>query len=480
MFYTYRPYQQKTKEDAHNFLYNSSFKKGLGVKPVGTGKSLDSAIISNETDENCLVVQPSEELLRQNLEKAQNLGLDPTVFSASMKSRNISKLTYATPLSLVNYAESFKDFKIVVIDEAHVKMSNDLKKGRISSKSKFNEFLEFINPRKIIGLTATPLLLATTRAGSEQRMVNRTKKSYWNQAEVFHMTQIHEIKDEYWANLKYNVIGSSKKSLELNSTGNDFKMESIIHNYEENRTNAKVIEQYENLMTIGKKSMLTFVPSIKEGELLKKLNKDFELISDALKPKERLAIITDFKKGNIPNLINCETLTTGFDYPELDAIIMARNTNSFTLYYQMIGRVVRPIVMPDGSIFKKEGWVVDLTSNYERFGSIENITFEKQDYTKGWAMWNGDRIMTGFPFNDWDMPSRDEMIKLYNETKIEIVQEEIKFPFGKHKGKKIEEVFKYDKGYLSWILNNQDFDWSRNMKLKIELEKLFKKDILNN
>ena len=44
------------------------------------------------------------------------------------------------------------------------------------------------------------------------------------------------------------------------------------------------------------------------------------------------------------------------------------------------------------------------------------------------------------------------------------------FPFGKHKDKKIEEVVKFDRGYLQWMLDkkleegNQDEDWIYTLK----------------
>lgn len=486
MFYKLRPYQEKTKADSYDFLNNSSFNRGLIVKPVGTGKALDTAIISELTNTKCLVIQPSSELLKQNLEKARNFGLDPSVYSNSLKSKTISNLTYGTPLSLANAADDFKDFDIVIIDEAHLGMTNSLKNGKIDNKGKFNLFLEHIKPSKVIGLTATPIQLVTTSLGSELRMINRSKRSFWYQSDIFHVTQINDIKDDYWANLEFRIIQDIDTSnLILNSTGNDFTDESIIKVYNDNLSNGKILEHYESLISEGKKSIITFIPSIKIGEELKKLNNDFEIVHSKISDKKREDLIANFKNGNIPNLINCETLTTGFDHPELDAIIMARNTNSFSLYYQIIGRLVRPLILKDGTIFKKTGTIVDLTSNYSRFGSVENITFEKQDYTKGWAMWNGDTIMTGYPFGEWKMPNRNSIIKHYDnqyKPKKDSIQTNCTFTFGKHNGEKIKDVFKYDKGYIKWLLENKNFKWNgeKMINIKKEMEYLLKEELINN
>lgn len=477
-----RPNQEQAKKDSGKFLFDSVYKRGVIVAPVATGKSILVSCISEISNTDCLVVQPNYELLMQNLEKARYFGLDPAVYSASAGSKDIGKLTYATPLSIASDPDKFKKFKTIVIDEADFAMSNSLSGGQIKDKGKFNKFLDQINPDKIIGLTATPIQLVTTQAGSEIKMMTRSRRSFWNQADIFHVTQIRDIKDKYWADITVEVIEGTNKHLRLNSTGNEFTSDSIIKNYNENNTNHKILEQYERLLSEGKKSMLTFVPSVGEGESLKKLNKDFEFLFDKTPKKEREAIIKAFKRGDIPNLLNVGILLAGFDHPELDGLIMARNTNSLRSYYQIYGRIVRPIVMPDGSIFKKKGTIVDLTGNYKRFGSVENITFEKQDYTKGWAMWNGDKIMTGYPFENWDMPTRKEVEKIYKDTLVKSGNpDEINFPFGKHKGKTLSNVFKMDKGYLKWLVTNQEFEWkTANMKLlKKEIETLFKKEILN-
>ena len=90
-------------------------------------------------------------------------------------------------------------------------------------------------------------------------------------------------------------------------------------------------------------------------------------ISSETKPKERDKILEEFKKGKIRVVTNVGVLTTGFDFPELEEIIIARPMLSVALYYQIVGRVLRP--HPDG----KEKRVVDLAGNIHRFGRIENF-----------------------------------------------------------------------------------------------------------
>ena len=61
-------------------------------------------------------------------------------------------------------------------------------------------------------------------------------------------------------------------------------------------------------------------------------------------------------------LTSVSILTTGFDEPTVETIILNRATRSLTLYFQMIGRGSR--VLPD----KDEFTVIDLGNNAARFG----------------------------------------------------------------------------------------------------------------
>lgn len=481
MSFKLRKYQDECKKDIEDFIHNSSHKKGILVSPVATGKSIYPSIIAENTKGNCLIVQPNKELLEQNVEKARGFGLDPTIYSASAGSKEISKLTYATPLSIASRPEDFKHFDIVAIDECHLSMTNTYSNGKVSKKGVFNKFLEQIKPDKIIGLTATPIQLVPQGfGGAELKMVNRSMRSFWYKSEIFHVTQIPDIREDYWAELDirtYDDIDYS--SLELNSNGSEFKENSLIKHYEDNGIESKILDKYYELHSQGLDNILTFVPSVEQAIKLASRNKDFYVVYDKTPHKEREAIVRDFKNGSIPHLLNVNIFTTGFDHPGLKGMIIGSETNSFSRYYQICGRICRPL-MSNGNVIGKKGIIEDLTGNTKRFGSIENITFEKNDYTNGWGMWNNDRLLTGYPFGNWDMPSRKGLIDTYNNkgvisTHSKITDIELKF--GKYKGKKLVASFDKDPRYFTWVYEN--FDWKNpyNKGLEKSLKQLIEKHI---
>lgn len=57
--------------------------------------------------------------------------------------------------------------------------------------------------------------------------------------------------------------------------------------------------------------------------------------------KDRAAIIEAFTRGEIPCLVNCMVFTEGTDIPRVETVIIARPTQSESLYAQMVGRGLR-------------------------------------------------------------------------------------------------------------------------------------------
>lgn len=463
-----RDYQEKVKKDIINFIENSKATKGIITMPVGTGKSIIPAIIAQYVKGKVLVIQPSKELLEQNYNKALSFGIKPAIYSASLGQKNIDRVTYATPMSVVKVSDEFKDVDVVVIDEAHLHST----KINPAHDSRLSSFLKRIRPKKIIGLTATPIQLVNGERGSELKMITRSRKSFWQGAEMIHLTQIQDICKKYWADISYQKYDVDESCLMLNSTGSDFVQESIVEMFEENNLYEEILKIYEELIKKGKKHILVFVPSVDIAQQLERMNKSFKAIWGNMNDCDRELILKGFRNGEIKCVINVNVLTTGFDFPELDTIIMARSTNSFSLYHQMAGRLVRPIVK-DGRVYYKKGIMVDLTNNTQRFGILEEITYEKRDYTKGWGMWSGDRLLTGVPTNGRLVFTRQQVYESYNREmkklmdkpkvksvpKTDIEQRAVKnkFSFGKYKGFSIMEIYNRDKGYLQWLMDSKKF-----------------------
>lgn len=58
--------------------------------------------------------------------------------------------------------------------------------------------------------------------------------------------------------------------------------------------------------------------------------------------EERLRIFEEYRRGRIRVMTNAMVLTEGFDMPQASCAVIARPTQSQSLYVQMVGRVLRP------------------------------------------------------------------------------------------------------------------------------------------
>ena len=155
--------------------------------------------------------------------------------------------------------------------------------------------------------------------------------------------------------------------LRKNSTGADWTDLSIKRHYQEIDFKAKLFEVSQRLIDSDRKNLLIFTRFIEEAEYLKSINPLIEVVTGETKKRERERILDDFKSGKIKAVANVGVLTTGFDFPELETILIARPTMSLALYYQMTGRGIR--IHPE----KLSTWIIDLGGNYKRFGKVEDL-----------------------------------------------------------------------------------------------------------
>ncbi len=94
---------------------------------------------------------------------------------------------------------------------------------------------------------------------------------------------------------------------------------------------------------------------------------------------ERDATLEDFKTGKLKNLVNVNVLTTGFDAPNIDCVVMVRPTMSAGLYYQMVGRGFR--LHED----KTDCLVLDFAGNILRHGPVDAIKLQTNEQGNGEA-----------------------------------------------------------------------------------------------
>lgn len=373
MKYELRTYQKNAVNAAVAFFKSKLVdgENAIEILPTGSGKSLIIANIALQLGEPILIFQPSKEILEQNYAKVASYGfVQCGIWSASFGRKELAPITFCTIGSVIRHLSVLKGFKYCLIDECHLVNANG---------GMYETMIKTLGV-KVIGLTATPYRLDHDSFGSVLRFLTRTQPRIFSR--VIHVTQVSELlKLGYLAHLNYYQLEMIDKSkLVVNSTGLDYTEDSLRKEYQRSKFADSLESVIIRLMRVKRTRILVFTHFVEEAaQLAKKLPNTVFLTGETPK-KQREKILNDFKAGRIHCVANVGVLTTGFDYPELDTIVLGRPTRSLALYYQMVGRAIRPYP-------NKQGWIVDLCDTYSLFGKVENLEIRLEGKTK-WAIWN--------------------------------------------------------------------------------------------
>lgn len=133
--------------------------------------------------------------------------------------------------------------------------------------------------------------------------------------------------------------------------------------------------------TAKRKSVLIFCQTIDHARMvvnhLEIALADVESIFGDTPDDERADILKRFKTGKLQYLVNVNVLTTGFDAPNVDAVVLLRATVSPGLYYQMVGRGFR---LAEG---KENCLLLDFGGNVRRHGPVDVIRAKAKGKSEG-------------------------------------------------------------------------------------------------
>ncbi len=381
MNFSPRPYQQEAIHNAVDYFHGSGNHNAFEILPTGSGKSVVIANIAKELKDKTVVFQPSKEILAQNLQKFMSYGYRAGVYSASAGSKFLDHITFATIGSVARKHHMFRDCRNIIVDECHLVNGNS---------GMYHDFIHSIPGAKVLGLTATPYRLTSTFEGAMLKFINRTNPRIFNKCIYYVQNKVlfdsgHLSKLEYFS---FNVI--DRKMLQVNTSGTDFTDASLKTYYRKINMPGITID-YANRLLVKRKNLLVFCSLISEAHQVVKGIPGAVILTGETEQSVRDRILIQFKNGKIRCVVNVGVLTTGFDYPELECILLARSTMSLALYYQIFGRGMR--VHPN----KESCWLVDLGNNISFFGKIETMEIKVSEKGK-YAIWNNGRQLTNVNF----------------------------------------------------------------------------------
>ena len=382
-----RPYQSAAVEAVYNHLRTKDTNPCV-VLPTGTGKSHVIAKIATDAAQlwngRVLVLAHVKELLEQNADKISRLcpELKGGIYSAGLKSRDTREsIIVAGIQSVYNKACEFEQFDIVMIDECHL-LNNS------SDDSMYMSLLQdmkVINPNvRLIGLTATPFRLKGGVICKPENLLN----------EICYEAGLKEMIAQGYLSPVISRAGRAEANLEdLHLRGGEFINDEIASVMDrEELVNAACSEIVS--LTRDRKSVIIFTTSVAHCQHVAERIKHYSgqecaIVTGETPAGERAETIARFRGEGVPAdlfgtlkpplkyLCNVSVLTTGFDAPNTDCVVMLRPTNSPGLLLQIVGRGLR--LSPETA--KRNLLFLDYGANILRHGPLDMIRI--QDKTPG-------------------------------------------------------------------------------------------------
>jgi superfamily II DNA or RNA helicase len=330
--------------DAHPQRYNLLYQL-----PTGGGKTVIFSQIVREyiqrTNKKVLILTHRIELCKQTSKMLSEFGVLNKIINSKVKELPDQE-DYMCFVAMVETLNNrlhdekleIEDIGLVIIDEAHY--------------NSFRKLFKFFSGCFILGVTATPL-------SSNIKLPMKD-----NYRELIVGDSITSLIDKgFLARANVYSYDVGLQSLKVGING-DYTVKSSEELYSNMTMQEKLLSAYLE-KSLGKKTLIfnNGINTSKEVyETFRNAGYPIRHLDNTTSKQDRRQILKWFKYTPDAIVTSVSILTTGFDEPSVETIILNRATKSLTLYFQMIGRGSR--VLPG----KDEFTVIDLGNNMARFG----------------------------------------------------------------------------------------------------------------
>lgn len=343
-------YQEKDIETIFEHMENGENTKLLYQLPTGGGKTVVFSEIARrymeQFQKTVIILTHRKELCTQTSNTLKSLGIKNQIISSTSGNFKPGGDCYVAMVETLRNRIKAKKVKIndvglVIVDEAH---HNSFRKLMSSFKKAF-----------VIGVTATPF------SSDVSKPMNKHYKSLITGENIADLiaqgflakpqSYVYEVELN---SLKTGIHGDYTVSSSNELYSSPAMLDLLLKSYTENATGKKTLI-FNNGIATSQKVYEAFMAA---GLSIKHLD-------NKTSDEERKEILKWFKKTKDAILTSVSILTTGFDEPTVQNVILNRATTSITLYHQMVGRGSRKLPS------KKTFTITDLGNNIQRFGPWE-------------------------------------------------------------------------------------------------------------
>lgn len=365
-----RDYQIEAVDSIFDY-WTANQNKGnpVVVMPVGSGKSLTMAHFIKKCFDKygnlmskILIVTHVKELIEQDYEAVVEYwhGANIGIYSASLKAKcTQNKIICCGVQSIAKNYKELGKVNCLVIDECHlVPVKQETTYRRLIAG------LKCINPKlKVVGFTGTPYRLdcgMITENGIFDDIVYNmctVEKFQW-------LIENHYLCDAVPKRPDFQIDVS-----DVGVRGGEF-IEKELQNAVDKEEITRLALTESIKLAEDRKHWLVFCTGVEHAnhvsDFLNEHGVPCTVISGDLDITTRNERINGFKSGKYKACANVNVLSTGFNFPDIDCLIMLRPTKSVSLYIQACGRGIR--YSPN----KENCLVLDFAGNVARLGCIND------------------------------------------------------------------------------------------------------------
>lgn len=373
-----RPYQQAAISSIFDYFNQGGTGNPLVLMPTATGKSVVIGgfvqdVLYSWPRQRIVCATHVKELVEQNAKKLSAMwpGVPYGICSAGLKRWETHfPITFGGIDTLINYVAELGHVDLLLVDECHLIGEKD-----DATYLRFINALKTKNPKlKVIGFTAT---------GWRQGLGMLTNGKIFSDVAV-DMTTLEWfnwfVDNRYLSRL---IVPSQSIEMDLNgiaSVNGDFKQSEV-----ETRAMRITNDALDSCMRYryDRRRWISFASGVEHAiyvhdYLMRQGIRSGVIHSDTKTRKmsagQRDDTIEAYRAGELQHLSNFGVLTTGFDVPDLDLIIMLRATKVSSLWVQMLGRGMRT-AWDEG---KENCLVLDFGQNCRRLGPVNDPVIPKQ------------------------------------------------------------------------------------------------------
>jgi DNA repair protein RadD len=350
------------QQDAVVALSRHMSERPVACLPTGSGKSHIAATLLAVGSPSILITH-RKELIRQDYDallKGNNT-ISAGIYSAGLGRRDTEQqVIFAGVASLYKNPAALGERKLILIDEAHLVQprSDNAVSGMYGQI--LSHFRDGVLMRaNLAGLTATPYRLDSGLVYGQPEC--------WFDTLVYQIDAKELIRRGRLCKL-IGAIGAATVDVDgvrVNPQG-EFVGSDIAQASEDEALVKRAIREAVRACE-GRRHILVFSCSLNHSQMiveaLKAHGESVGSVSGV--DTDRDDRISAFERGAVRWLVNCQILTTGYDFPAIDAIVDLAATASKARHVQKLGRGMRV------SDEKEDCLVVDFAGNIERHGAID-------------------------------------------------------------------------------------------------------------